>query len=90
MDEIGGGDSASLNHQSERRGAPRREPTVMTERMRRGLTGEISGELKAVLEKARGLLAKSQQTAADKQSAAGVDITNVLLNFLNHRVIGST
>ncbi|KAH9062300.1 hypothetical protein EDB87DRAFT_336049 [Lactarius vividus] len=83
-DEVG--DSGSLN-QSERRG-PRREPTVMTERMRRGLTGEISGELKAVLEKARSLLAKSQQPAADKQSA--VDITNVLLNFLNHRVIGST
>ena len=80
------GDTASMN-QSERRG-PRREPMVMTERMRRGLTGEISGELKAVLEKARSLLAKSQQTAADKQSA--VDITNVLLSFLNHRVIGST
>ncbi|KAH9002466.1 hypothetical protein EDB86DRAFT_3125995 [Lactarius hatsudake] len=83
-DEVG--DSVSLN-QSERRG-PRREPTVMTERMRRGLTGEISGELKVVLEKARSLLAKSQQTAADKQNTD--DITNVLLNFLNHRVIGST
>jgi nuclear pore complex protein Nup188 len=78
------GDTASMN-QSERRG-PR--PTVMTERMRRGLTGEISGELKAVLEKAQSLLAKIQQTAGDKQKP--VDITNVLLNFLNHRVIGST
>lgn len=87
MDEMGV-DSVSLN-QSERRGGQRREQTVvMTERMRRGLTGEISGELKAVLEKARGLLAKSQQTAADKQTP--VDITNVLLSFLNHRVIGST
>ena len=87
MDEIGV-DSVSLN-QSERRGGQRREQTVvMTERMRRGLTGEISGELKAVLEKARGLLAKSQQTSADKQTP--VDITNVLLSFLNHRVIGST
>ena len=87
MDEMGV-DSVSLN-QSERRGGQRREQTVvMTERMRRGLTGEISGELKAVLEKARGLLAKSQQTSADKQTP--VDITNVLLSFLNHRVIGST
>ena len=84
-DELGG-ENVSMN-QTERRGT-RREPTVMTERMRRGLTGEISGELKVVLEKARGLLAKSQQTAADKQDP--VDITNVLLNFLNHRVIGST
>ena len=84
-DELGG-ENVNMN-QTERRGT-RREPTVMTERMRRGLTGEISGELKVVLEKARGLLAKSQQTAADKQDP--VDITNVLLNFLNHRVIGST
>lgn len=82
------GDTASMN-QSERRG-PRREPTVMTERMRRGLTGEISSELKAVLEKARSLLAKSQQTAADKDKQSTVDITNVLLSFLNHRVIGNT
>jgi nuclear pore complex protein Nup188 len=91
MDEMGV-DGVSLN-QSEWRGGPRREQAVvMTERMRRGLTGEISGELKVVLEKARGLLAKSQQTtAADKQqNASAVDITNVLLSFLNHRVIGST
>ena len=91
-DELGG-DGAGMMNQSERRG-PRREPTVMTERMRRGLTGEISGELKTVLEKARGLLAKSQQTIGDKQSGgekqSPVDITNVLLSFLNHRVIGST
>jgi nuclear pore complex protein Nup188 len=89
-DEIMGVDGVGLN-QSERRVGPRREQAVvMTERMRRGLTGEISGELKAVLEKARGLLAKSQLTPADKQSASTVDITNVLLSFLNHRVIGST
>jgi hypothetical protein len=66
----------------------------MTERVRRGLTGVItgviSGELKAMLEKARGLLAKSQQTPAEKQSASAVYITNVLSRFLIHRVIGST
>jgi nuclear pore complex protein Nup188 len=80
-------DSAGINH-GERR-ATRREPTVMTERMRRGLTGEISSELKAVLEKARTVLAKSQQTAGEKQQGA-VDIAGVLLSFLNQRVICST
>jgi nuclear pore complex protein Nup188 len=80
------GDSASI-HPSERR-ASRRESTVMTERMRRGLTGEISSELKVVVEKARSLLAKSQQTAGERLN--DVDITSVLLGFLNQRVIGNT
>jgi nuclear pore complex protein Nup188 len=80
------GDSASI-HPSERR-ASRRESTVMTERMRRGLTGEISSELKAVVEKAHSLLAKSQQTAGERLN--DVDITSVLLGFLNQRVIGNT
>ena len=79
------GDTASM-HPSERR-ASRRESTVMTERIRRGLTGEISSELKTVLEKARNLLAKSQQTAGQQGVA---DIMSVLLGFLNQRVIGNT
>jgi nuclear pore complex protein Nup188 len=86
-EEAAAGDSASINH-GERR-ASRRESTVMTERMRRGLTGEISSELKAVLEKARTVLAKNQQTTGDKQSTP-IDIAGVLLGFLNHRVICST
>lgn len=80
------GDSVSVNHHGERRSA-RRESTVMTERMRRGLTGEISSELKVVLEKARTVLAKSQPTS-EKQST--VDIAGVLLTFLNQRIICST
>jgi nuclear pore complex protein Nup188 len=61
---------------------------VMTERMRKGLTGEISSELKAVPEKARALLlAKSQQMAGGNKG--GTDISNVLLGLLNQRVIGS-
>ena len=83
-----GGDSTLISHSEQRRSSSRRESTVMTERMRRGLTGEISSELKAVLEKARTLLAKSQQTAGENQNAT--DITNVLLGFLNQRVIGSS
>jgi nuclear pore complex protein Nup188 len=80
-------DLALITHGEQRRSSSRRESTVMTERMRRGLTGEISSELKAVLERARSLFAKNQQTAGENQST--VDITNVLLGFLNQRVIGS-
>ncbi|KAI0265861.1 hypothetical protein BC834DRAFT_955087 [Gloeopeniophorella convolvens] len=53
-----------------------------------GLASEVSGELRAVLEKARGVLARSQQTAGEKPGAT-VDITEVLLGFLNQRVIGN-
>ena len=82
-----GGDSASVGVGHGERRTARRESTVMTERMRRGLTGEISSELKVVLEKARTVLAKSQPSS-EKQSA--VDIAGVLLAFLNQRVICST
>src|SRR6266478_271394 len=82
-------DLALITHGEQRRSSSRRESTVMTERMRRGLTGEISSELKAVLEKARNLFARRQPTTAgENQSTA--DITNVLLGFLNQRVIGSS
>ena len=84
--EDAGVDLALITHGEQRRSSSRRESTVLTERMRRGLTGEISSELKAVLEKARNLLAKSQPTVGENQST--VDITKVLLGFLNQRVIG--
>ena len=54
------GDLALMTHSEQRRSPSLRESTVMTERMRRGLTGEISSELKAVLEKVHTLLTKSQ------------------------------
>jgi nuclear pore complex protein Nup188 len=84
---MGGGDSVSVGVGHGERRTARRESTVMTERMRRGLTGEISSELKVVLEKARTVLAKSQPSS-EKQST--VDIAGVLLAFLNQRVICST
>lgn len=56
---------------------------LMTVRMGRG---EILNELKAVLEKARTLLVKSEQMGGEERSA--VDITSVLLGFMNQKVIG--
>ena len=49
------GDLALIIQSHQRCSSSRRESTVMTERMRRGLIVEISNELKAVLEKARTL-----------------------------------
>ncbi|KAI0306857.1 hypothetical protein B0F90DRAFT_1807609 [Multifurca ochricompacta] len=85
--DAGAGTADLLEAADERPSCFPERVTAITERMRRGLTGEISSELKVVLERARNLLAKCQQTTGDKQSA--VDITNVLLGFLNQRVIGS-
>jgi hypothetical protein len=54
-----GCDFALITHSEQRRTSSSRESTVMTERMRRGLTVEISSELKALLEKACNLFPRS-------------------------------
>jgi hypothetical protein len=51
MEHAATGILALITHGKQRRSSSCREPTVMTERVKRGLTGEILSELKAVLEK---------------------------------------
>ncbi|KAI0048058.1 hypothetical protein FA95DRAFT_1133922 [Auriscalpium vulgare] len=70
----------------DRRGM-RRESVALTERMRRGMTGEMGGELKSMIERARGTLEKSGKVAGGKQG--NVDVTKVLLNFLTETVINA-
>ncbi|KAI0068511.1 hypothetical protein BV25DRAFT_1817355 [Artomyces pyxidatus] len=70
----------------ESRGALRRDSAALTERMRRGLTGEMASELKATLEKARGVLERCREVEGP---GAGVDVTKVLIGFLNERVINA-
>jgi hypothetical protein len=65
-----GCDFALITHGEQRRASSRREPTVMTERVRRWLTVEMG------LKKARNLFARSQPMVGENQSTA--DITNVL------------
>jgi len=67
----------------ERRVAARRESVSLAERLRRGMTGEMAGELRALIEKARGVLVKSKQVAGE----SAVDVTAVLVTFLNERVL---
>jgi hypothetical protein len=76
-----GCDFALITHGEQRRTSSRRELTVMMERMRKGLTVEISSELQTVLEKARNLFFKN---VGEHQSTG-----DVLLGFLNQRVISS-
>lgn len=83
MDEPG--ESSSVNPR-ERRGM-RRESVALTERMKRGITGEMGSELKAVIEKAREPLEKSRQVVGAQSS---VDVTKVLVDFLTDRVIRNT
>lgn len=63
------------------RRAPRSSMT-MAERLRRGMTGEMSGDLQSLLTKSKPVLASSNAVIG-KES---VDLTQILLNFLHERV----
>lgn len=67
---------------SKERRAPRPSMT-MAERLRRGMTGEMASDLQLLLNKAKPIIAKSD-TILGK---AGVDLTQVLLNFLHERIV---
>ncbi|KAG6810408.1 hypothetical protein H0H92_011997, partial [Tricholoma furcatifolium] len=59
---------------------------TLGERLRRGMTGEMATDLQSLLNKAKPVLAKSN-TVLGKE---GVDITQVLSNFLHERISAST
>ena len=54
----------------------------LTERMRRGMAGEIVGDLHALLMRSKGVIAASGQVIGKPS----VDLTQILLNFLHERV----
>ncbi|KII94690.1 hypothetical protein PLICRDRAFT_33503 [Plicaturopsis crispa FD-325 SS-3] len=68
------------NSTKERR-APRPSMTV-AERLRRGMTGEMAADLQSILSKAKPIIAKSNGVLG----AGGVDLTQILSNFLLDRV----
>ena len=67
---------------SKERRVPRPSMT-MAERLRRGMTGEMASDLQSLLNKAKPIIAKSDTTLGK----AGVDLTQVLLNFLHERIV---
>lgn len=63
--------------------APRASISVsLSERMRRGMTGEIVGDLHALLTRSKAVIAGSNQVIGKPS----VDLTQILLCFLHERV----
>ena len=54
----------------------------MTERMRRGMTGEIVSDLHALLMRSKAVIAASDQVIGKPS----VDLTQILLSFLHERI----
>ncbi|KAF8887259.1 hypothetical protein CPB84DRAFT_1837740 [Gymnopilus junonius] len=61
-----------------------RSSITMAERLRRGMTGEMAGDLQSLLTKSKPIIIASD-TIIGKPS---VDLTQVLLNFLHERITG--
>ncbi|KAI9569308.1 nucleoporin subcomplex protein binding to Pom34-domain-containing protein [Boletus coccyginus] len=61
-----------------------RAPRALAERLRRGMTGEMTADLQALLTRARPVLAKSEVLG---KSEGGKDLTQVLSRFLTERII---
>jgi len=76
--------STRLDGTKDRRQA--RTSMTMAERLRRGMTGEMAGDLQSLLAKSKPIIASSDAVIGRKES---VDLTQILLNFLHER-IGST
>ncbi|KAJ3512033.1 hypothetical protein NLJ89_g3758 [Agrocybe chaxingu] len=67
------------------RRAPRSSMT-MAERLRRGMTGEMAGDLQTLLTKSRPIIVASDKVLGKPS----VDLTQVLLNFMHERIGGSS
>ncbi|KAG8219037.1 nucleoporin subcomplex protein binding to Pom34-domain-containing protein [Butyriboletus roseoflavus] len=62
-----------------------RAPRALAERLRRGMTGEMTADLQALLMRAKPVLAKSEEVLG--KSEGGKDLTQVLLRFLTERIV---
>jgi len=60
----------------------RRPSQTLTERLRRGVTGEMAVDLLSLLNKAKPVIAKTKSSLGP----ADVDLTQVLSNFLHERI----
>ncbi|KAJ7665077.1 nucleoporin subcomplex protein binding to Pom34-domain-containing protein [Mycena polygramma] len=68
----------------EERRAPRASLSL-ADRLRRGVTGEMAADLQSLLNKSKPVMAKSDAVLG----SPGVDLTQVLTNFLQDRIISS-
>ncbi|KAK7058619.1 hypothetical protein VNI00_002255 [Paramarasmius palmivorus] len=70
---------------SKDRRAPR-SSVALGDRMRRGMTGEMAADIQSLLNKAKPVITKSETVLG----SGWTDITPILLNFLQDRVISAT
>ena len=63
-----------------------RSSIIMAERLRRGITGEMAGDLQSLLTKSKAIM-QSSDGVIGKPS---IDITQILLNFLHDRISTSS
>lgn len=68
----------------ERERERRRASMTIGERLRRGMTGEMNTDLQGLLLKAKPVIQRSD--AVVSPGSGGVDLTQVLLKFLNERI----
>lgn len=81
MEAEEGGNATDGTPDKERRGS--RKSAMMSERLRRGMTGEMAADLQALLARAKPLVAKTQATFDGK----AVDLTQVLAMFVQERIV---
>ena len=62
-----------------------RAPRALAERLRRGMTGEMTADLQALLTRARPVLTKSEEVLG--KSEGSKDLTLVLSQFLAERIV---
>jgi nuclear pore complex protein Nup188 len=62
----------------------RRASMTIGERLRRGMTGEMNTDLQGLLLKAKPVIQKSGGVISP--GSGGIDLTQILLKFLNERI----
>lgn len=78
--------SASALKGRERERRMQRKSLTLADRLRRGMTGEMTMDLKALITRTKPAIAKSAEVLGSTEL---VDITQVLLNFMDERVVSA-
>ena len=78
LDEHGDSQGFSADMLKDRDRKTRRKSSTLADRLRRGMTGEMAGDLQALVAKAKPVLEKSSEILG----LGSADLTHVLKNFI--------
>lgn len=82
--ELGPDDSMTgYGREQEKERRPKRQPLTLAERLRRGMSGEMASDVQSLLNKAKPVIAKSDNALAKKST----DLTAVLSRFVQERIL---